>query len=66
MTDGRRDVLLDSASAGARERHRERFAARGERLRALCRRHGMSLIPVATDADLAACLRSELPGPAAA
>ena len=66
LTDGRRDVLLDSASDDAREHHRERFAARGERLRGLCRRHGMSLIPVATDADLAACLRNELPGRAAA
>jgi uncharacterized protein (DUF58 family) len=60
VTDGRRDVLLDSAAAETRELYHARFRERQEVLSGLCRRHGMSLIPLATDADLTATLRSDL------
>ena len=58
VTDGRNNVLLDSSGADARERYRQRFAERRDALHGLCRRHGMSLIPVATDEDPVAALRN--------
>jgi len=60
VTDGRDDLVLNSGDPRAREAYRARFQARRDRLRGLCRRYGMSLIPVATDADLKACLRTDL------
>ena len=60
VTDGRRDLLLDAGSDEARARYRERFAERQQTLRGLCRRYGMSLIPLATNADLTAALRTDL------
>jgi len=60
VTNARRDLLLDSTSAEARERYRARFAERQAELRGLCRRYGMSLIPVATDAELTASFRTDL------
>ena len=65
VTDGQRDVLLDSAVAEARELYHARYTELQESLRGLCRRYGMSLIPLATNADLTASLRNDLPGRAA-
>jgi uncharacterized protein (DUF58 family) len=60
ITDGQRDLFLDSDGAETRELYHARFTDRQERLRGLCRRYGMSLIPLATDADLMASLRSHV------
>lgn len=60
LTDGRHHVLLDSATDEARARYRDRFARRHEELRGLCRRFGMSHIPLQTNSDLAASLRNDM------
>jgi hypothetical protein len=60
VTDGVRNLVLDTTGTQARERYRARFAERQETLRGLCRRYGMSLVPLATQADLAASLRTPL------
>lgn len=60
VTDLRGELSLDSSSAEARARYRARFAERRDELRGLCRRYGLSLIPVSTDADLQASLGADL------
>ncbi len=60
LTDGHRDALVDCADPGLRQRYRARFTERQKHLRGLCRRYGMSLIPMATNADLMASLRNDL------
>ncbi len=51
VTDGRRRLLLDSRPRRLRELHRARHRERMERLRTLCRRHGMTWLQCATDGD---------------
>lgn len=65
ITDGQRDLLVDSAVAEARALYHARFTDRQEGLSLLCRRYGMSLLPVATNADLTASLYSVPPRRAA-
>jgi uncharacterized protein (DUF58 family) len=60
LTDGQRDVELDTADAGAARRYGERHAARRRRLQELARRDGIRLIELPTDADLLATLKSGL------
>lgn len=60
LTDGERDALLDSADARVREHYREQYAGRVAQLHGLCRRYGLSFIPLQTNSDLTASLRGDL------
>lgn len=48
VADGERVLTLDSVDRRACEAYRRKFSERRERLRAICRRHGICFIPCAT------------------
>ncbi|PLX81672.1 MAG: DUF58 domain-containing protein [Desulfuromonas sp.] len=60
VSDGAGEALFDSGDDRVRHSHRNRFEAHMERLRTLCSRHGMFLLPLATDDDPAGRLRQGL------
>lgn len=60
LTDGHRDALLDSADARVREHYQTQYAERVAHLHGLCRRYGLSFIPLQTNSELTGCLRGDL------
>ncbi len=61
ISDGNGFITLDTTSDRARSAYRQRFEARRERLSAVCRRHRMRFITLATNDPLMRILRHALP-----
>lgn len=60
VSDGSKHALIDTRGAAARRAYARRFHDRRDRMAALCRSHGMSLIPIGTQDAVVAVLRNEL------
>ncbi len=60
VTDGQRQTIFNAGSPTAKSNYAARFRQRRDHFETLCRRHGMSLIPLSTQSDLQHVLRNEL------
>jgi uncharacterized protein (DUF58 family) len=60
FSDGRTSLAVDAGDRRARERHQAHFAEHEQRLRTLCERHRIYLLPCASDVDLVPHLRTGL------
>ena len=60
ITNGVRESLINTRGRSAQEGYAAEFHSRHEHLKALCRRHAMSLIFLTTQSDLMEVLRNEI------
>lgn len=60
LTDGERDLRVDTTAAGTRHRHQQAFEERLERLRTLARSRRMTLVPCPTSEDVLKTLQKTL------
>ena len=60
MSDGKRFLTLATEDTHVRERYRQGFIQQQAALQQLCRRYGMTLLPLTTAEDPLAALRRGL------
>ena len=60
VMDGEQQTIINTRSQTVQTKYAARFRNRRDHFETLCRRHGMSLIPLSTEADLQEVLRNEL------
>ncbi len=60
LSDGARDLTIDTGDTRLRSNHSQRFMAHEQRLKALCSRNSMFLLPCSTSCDITLTLQQGL------